>query len=908
MEDGFGHYGQLSVSCTASHQVICAAYRRRALQTHPDKGGSHDEYIRVREAFEVLSDAQSRTDYDIALSNSGAQDGQASSIPSGGPTGGKRDLGGSEKSVSASSATASNAPLMLAGDTPWQEAARMLVNMIDLPETSWAFEVERHSRMVLEEACKQLHKSREAPNVRGKAAKESDDNSGTRVSIRGLYESKKGHWEVSLSIRRVQCAVFNIKDIGKAHDWHVALVDLRRTVEGKVKDGMSERAAFRETVDEAYEAEPELRLVLSFRVNIRESQKVINGPFTHRLETALQLRNRVQQLRDMHAGSQDVDREIRDAKLYEKKQRDLQKARQVAMLHEIRTALDQIQRQVAANSKKTRPVLALPTPEPSGASLPAPEEPQATVPEPPSQEPTQDASAPSDASKQQSQTDPCSVPLKGFTKFCRSMGFSKQQREQLLLQIQQDHAVQNAISEAISRHAVNIHSAKKCLADAVRKPTATKRAPAAITAEAHNATADASLALVPIEPVKKADPSCTLTGIVQRRLRIRNESGQPCDARRNWLLEVLLEKHEAVHHPGMLSLCDFLRVAMVSQRVWRASAGAMKCKFSNFRLADFGLVTNRSKRGRALPGGQLRMLRECLRTRRFAVHVRHLDISTLEMAPISKEEFQYMLGCLPNLSSITLPSKGWAGNLQLKNFVNIAKSLKVGIGASAEADVILRNVTGGSRPLSLAPQTNPQPSAAVQQPKDPRFMLQLRSTRKRPRSDKETAGRAKDSGQSLNDAKIQAAASKALGFRAFAEHLQQKPGLDASSFQSAAMPPPTAKRPRSEPQRTPAIKQPEALPLHWQAPPAASRYTAPVVGQQRTPEGRAPSPLDIPATPEPESFCPVAPAVSLLQKKGNLLRRRPGGEYQKPDVGSEFPNRGSQVGHSFWFLPARRPL
>eukprot|EP00930_Biecheleria_cincta_P016644 TRINITY_DN13453_c0_g1_i1.p1 TRINITY_DN13453_c0_g1~~TRINITY_DN13453_c0_g1_i1.p1 ORF type:complete len:909 (-),score=146.82 TRINITY_DN13453_c0_g1_i1:309-3035(-) len=908
MDNGVGHYGQLGISRTANLKAICAAYRRRALQTHPDKGGSHNEYLSVREAFEVLSDPRLRAEYDQAIQSSSARDGEPSGIPSAGPTSGNHDVGGSEKGFSTCSATASKAPLMLAGDTPWQEAARMLVNMMDLPETSWVSEVERHSQEVLERACEQLHKSREAPNVRGKAAKEADEHTGTRISIRGLYETKKGHWEVCLSIRKVQCAIFNVKDIGKAHDWHVALVELRRTVEGKVQDGMSERAAFREAVDEVYEAEPELRLVLSFRVNIRESQKVINGPFTHRLETALQLRNRVQQLRDMHAGSQDVDREIRDAKLYEKKQRDLQKARQVAMLHEIRTVLDQIQRQLAAKLKKSQPVLALPPPEPSGASLRALEQPQATVPDPPTQEATQDASTPCDEGDQQCQTDPCSVPLKGFAKFCRSMGFSKQQRDQLLSQVQQDHAVQNAISEAIARHAVNIRSTKKCLADAVRKPTTTKRSPAAITAEAHTGTTDSSLALVPVEPARKADPSCTLTGIVQRRLRILTETGQACDARRKWLLELLLEKHEAVYHPGLLSLCDFLRVAMVSQRVWKASAGATKCKFSNFRLADFGLVTSRSKRGRALPGGQLRMLRECLRTRRFAVHVRHLDISTLEMAPISKEEFQYMLGCLPNLSSITLPSKGWAGNLQLKNFVNIAKSLKVGIGASSEADVILRNVTGGSRPLPLAPQTNPRPTAAVQQPQDPRFMLQLRSARKRCRSDKEPIGRAKNLGQSLSDAEMRAAGSEALGLRSLAGGLPQKPGLDTHSFQSAAMPPPTVKRPRSEPQRTPALKQPEALPLQWQAPSVPSRYTAPELGQQRALEGRAPSPFDMPMTPEPESFCPVAPAVSLLQKKGNLLRRRSGGEYQKPSLGGELPNQGSQAGHSFWFLPGRRPL
>ena len=34
-----------------------AAYRKRSLAAHPDKGGSTQEFLRVSEAFEVLSDA-----------------------------------------------------------------------------------------------------------------------------------------------------------------------------------------------------------------------------------------------------------------------------------------------------------------------------------------------------------------------------------------------------------------------------------------------------------------------------------------------------------------------------------------------------------------------------------------------------------------------------------------------------------------------------------------------------------------------------------------------------------------------------------------------------------------------------------------------------------------------------------
>ena len=40
-----------------SDKDLKSAYRRRSLQTHPDKGGNKDEFIRVAEAFDILSGA-----------------------------------------------------------------------------------------------------------------------------------------------------------------------------------------------------------------------------------------------------------------------------------------------------------------------------------------------------------------------------------------------------------------------------------------------------------------------------------------------------------------------------------------------------------------------------------------------------------------------------------------------------------------------------------------------------------------------------------------------------------------------------------------------------------------------------------------------------------------------------------
>lgn len=58
------HYEALGVPSTASTAEIHMAYKRRALTTHPDKGGTAEEFQRVSEAFQVLSDTASRERYD----------------------------------------------------------------------------------------------------------------------------------------------------------------------------------------------------------------------------------------------------------------------------------------------------------------------------------------------------------------------------------------------------------------------------------------------------------------------------------------------------------------------------------------------------------------------------------------------------------------------------------------------------------------------------------------------------------------------------------------------------------------------------------------------------------------------------------------------------------------------------
>ena len=57
-------YAVLDVSPQATFADIRTAYRKAALHSHPDKGGSEEAFLNVSLAFEVLSSESSRAKYD----------------------------------------------------------------------------------------------------------------------------------------------------------------------------------------------------------------------------------------------------------------------------------------------------------------------------------------------------------------------------------------------------------------------------------------------------------------------------------------------------------------------------------------------------------------------------------------------------------------------------------------------------------------------------------------------------------------------------------------------------------------------------------------------------------------------------------------------------------------------------
>lgn len=59
------YYEVLGVAKNATPEEIKKAYRKKSLETHPDKGGKEEDFKEVAEAYEVLSDQGKKQNYDV---------------------------------------------------------------------------------------------------------------------------------------------------------------------------------------------------------------------------------------------------------------------------------------------------------------------------------------------------------------------------------------------------------------------------------------------------------------------------------------------------------------------------------------------------------------------------------------------------------------------------------------------------------------------------------------------------------------------------------------------------------------------------------------------------------------------------------------------------------------------------
>ena len=58
------YYELLGVPKNASDQDLKSAFKKKAMQYHPDKGGDPEKFKQINEAYQILSDAEKRQMYD----------------------------------------------------------------------------------------------------------------------------------------------------------------------------------------------------------------------------------------------------------------------------------------------------------------------------------------------------------------------------------------------------------------------------------------------------------------------------------------------------------------------------------------------------------------------------------------------------------------------------------------------------------------------------------------------------------------------------------------------------------------------------------------------------------------------------------------------------------------------------
>lgn len=69
------YYNILGVSESASQEEIKKAYRKKAIESHPDKGGNEEEFKKISEAYDTLGDENKRKNYDMSKNNPFSQMG-----------------------------------------------------------------------------------------------------------------------------------------------------------------------------------------------------------------------------------------------------------------------------------------------------------------------------------------------------------------------------------------------------------------------------------------------------------------------------------------------------------------------------------------------------------------------------------------------------------------------------------------------------------------------------------------------------------------------------------------------------------------------------------------------------------------------------------------------------------------
>jgi len=268
-----GHYDVLGIERTANAAEVHAAYRRRALATHPDKGGDPRDFHRVKTAFEELSNEAKRAAYDRSLVFFGRKDGTPEE-----PVKSSQNIVQKTSGLDSYFGAARIAHFsLLAGD--WDDWSATLATMQD-------------------EVLKRLRDILKGIKSKGATAMAADsDAQGILQGWNGptcITQRKSGYkvtvcWE-ELSI----CSGFT-KSLTQVIDWQIALLSMQSAAKLRMKRrGAGSRDPLTENeLLQVLEREPDLELLFTVTVSYGGKKgKKISSPGVLNLHTAMEFYHR----------------------------------------------------------------------------------------------------------------------------------------------------------------------------------------------------------------------------------------------------------------------------------------------------------------------------------------------------------------------------------------------------------------------------------------------------------------------------------------------------------------------------------------------------------------------------------------------------------------------------------------
>eukprot|EP00931_Biecheleriopsis_adriatica_P076156 TRINITY_DN49898_c0_g1_i1.p1 TRINITY_DN49898_c0_g1~~TRINITY_DN49898_c0_g1_i1.p1 ORF type:complete len:472 (-),score=78.16 TRINITY_DN49898_c0_g1_i1:27-1421(-) len=264
-----GHYDVLLLDRRASSAEVRTAYRRRALATHPDKGGSPEEFHRVSAAFEVLGDAASRAAYDAQLTSSGNADGTGE---------------GREDSPSAVAAKTRASQVQRAAARVAQQ------RLLGSPTESWRARISQLADETLKALLSQTAQPKRNRGVHVAPGEKKAYKMEAGCNNKYIRRDKSGY-TVKVTWAGLNVCTNYTQSIAQAIDWQIALFWLKDLAQVRLKSQQSDASTdplTEQELEQALDMEPSLQL--SFFVSMRKGGKLFHTPAAPDLSLAMDFR------------------------------------------------------------------------------------------------------------------------------------------------------------------------------------------------------------------------------------------------------------------------------------------------------------------------------------------------------------------------------------------------------------------------------------------------------------------------------------------------------------------------------------------------------------------------------------------------------------------------------------------